>query len=37
LRLLKEGGDVGIRKFGDILQTLASLESDLALKEGASS
>jgi hypothetical protein len=36
LRLLKEGGDVGIRKFGDILQTLASLESDLVLKEGAS-
>lgn len=29
LRLLNDGGDVGIRKFADILQNLSALESQL--------
>lgn len=35
LRLLNEGGDVGIRKFADILDNLSSLESQLTQRTAA--
>lgn len=36
LRLLNEGGDLGVRKFGAILQTLATLEAALEQSEPTS-
>ena len=35
LRLLNEGGDLGIRKFADILQNLTALESQLNQRTAA--